>query len=187
MKQGTSIGSASPDIDRMMRYKALASAFSYPEDGFFKIFPNLLSDRDELIAAYDNLFRAGEIWLYCAEYAAENEFQRSNILADVMGFYRAFSVEPSKDRPDSLTAELEFMHYLIFKRLHALKAKTKDAREKAFVCLAAEKKFFKEHLYCPAKEIADRISSRTKDGFYADAGREMSAFLKSEKKYLKEN
>lgn len=181
-----STDSASPEVRRMAKYKALAVAFSYPDESFFKFFPESSSRRNEMPSLYDRLFRASEIWLYTTEYLAKNEFERSRFLADIMGFYRAFRLEPEKDRPDSLAAEFEFMHYLIFKRLHAIQGNVKDAKAKASICFDAEKKFFDEHLYPGAKLIAAKISSRTENNFYADIAKDMMDFLKSEKRYMQE-
>lgn len=171
------------DQERILKYKRFAVAFSYPDDSFFGFFPELSSKREELIAEYDRLFRISSIWLYGTEYLAKNEFQRANLLSDIMGFYKAFGVEPGKVRPDSLSSELEFMHYLIYKRLRALKLKDrKDTRQKQAVCLDCQKKFFSEHLLPAAKRIAEKIIARSKDGFYKEASLEMLNFLKKEKR-----
>lgn len=107
------------------------------------------------------------------------------MLADIMGFYRAFGLEPSKDRPDSLACELEFMHYLVFKRLYALENNDiDDAAEKALVCLDAQKNFFTEHLYSAAKKIAGSIVSQTENTFYLEIAQEMLTFLESEARFL---
>lgn len=182
-----STDSASHELERMAKYKAFAVAFSYPDENFFKFFPQALKEKEELPSLYDRLFRTSEIWLYTAEYVAKNEFERANYLADIMGFYRAFKVEPNKDRPDSLTAEFEFMHYLIFKRIHAIQSKVKDAQGKASICFDAEKKFFDECLYPGVKLIAARVSSQAKNNFYTDIVKDMIDFLKSEKRYLGKN
>lgn len=181
-----STDSVSHELERMAKYKAFAVAFSYPDENFFKFFPQALKEKEELASLYDRLFRTSEIWLYTAEHIAKNEFQRANYLADIMGFYRAFKVEPDKDRPDSLTAEFEFMHYLIFKRIHAIQGKVKDAKGKAAICFDAEKKFFDEHLYPGVKLIAAKIS-QTKNNFYGRTAKDMIDFLKSEKRYLRKD
>ncbi len=163
MKNRTSRGSASPDSRRMTKYKTLALAFSYPTDKALK-------------SEYDRLFRSSEIWLYGAEYAAENEFQRAQALADINGFYKAFGVKPDGDRPDSLSCELEFMHYLIFKQLHA------PDKARAAVCLDAGGKFFAEHLYPAGKRVAEKIISQgAQSGFYREAAEELLEFLESER------
>ena len=173
------------DKKRMLKYKMFAVAFSYPDDRFFALFPRLFSQKEELVLEYDRLFRAHEIWLYGEEYIAKNEFQRAHNLADIMGFYHAFGLEPDKDRPDCLASELEFMHYLIFKRLQATKDRdTPDAAEKAAICLDAQKKFFIEHLYPAAKKFAKAIISRAENNFYSEIARKMLKFLESEEKLL---
>lgn len=147
----------------MLKYKALAAAFSYPEN-------------KELVSEYDRLFRQSEIWLYGAEHIAENEFQRSNLLSDIAGFYKAFGLQTDKDRPDFLVSELEFMYYLIHKELKA------PDEEKASVCRDAARKFFKEHLYPAAKKISKKIISQDKCNFYPARAQELLEFLESEKK-----
>ncbi len=164
--------------ERMLKYKMFAVAFSYPDDKFFELFSDLSSEREEIVSEYDSLFRSNEIWLYCAEYLAENEFQRVQVLSDIMGFYNAFGVEPNGDRPDALTCELEFMHYLVFKSIKA------DTEEKISVCLDAQKKFFNEHLYAPGIKIANSIISKTKNTFYKEIAEELTRFLRDEKEYL---
>lgn len=155
--------------ERMLKYKEFASAFSYP-------------DEEKLRPDYDRLFRAKEIWLYATEHLAKNEFQRANYLSDIMGFYRAFGVEPDRDRPDSLSAELEFMHYVIFKEIRALDRE--DSKEKVYVCVDAQKKFFTEYLYPAAKRIVESIRRQPEKNFYTEKARELLDFLESEKRIL---
>ncbi len=158
-----SVSSVKANRDRMLKYKSLANIFLYP-------------DKKELISEYDHLFRQSEIWLYGAEYMAENEFQRSRILSDIAGFYKAFGLETDKDRPDSLVSELEFMYYLLYKEISA------PDNQKASICQDAQRKFFNEHLYPAAKKISEKIISQAKSGFYLEACQGMLEFLESEKK-----
>lgn len=187
MKSETCTESVSHNEERMLNYKMSAVSFSYPDDTFFKFFPSLRYEKKRLISEYDRLFRAEEIWLYGTEHLAKNEFQRSNYLSDIMGFYQAFGLEPDRDRPDSLTSELEFMHYLIFKRLYAAKGKEgQDAKEKVSIVLSAQKKFFSDHLYPSAKKIIGAILSRGNAFFYKERAEELLEFLESEKRFLTE-
>lgn len=166
---------------RMLKYKTLAVAFSYPDKEFFDFFPELSSDRERLSREYDRLFRVKEIWLYGTEYISEHEFQRSNYLADISGFYKAFGLEVQGDRPDALSSELEFMHYLIFKEIKA------PEEEKAAICLDAQRKFFTEYVHTMAKPIAERIILETTEGFYKNIADEMLDFLKSEEGLYSQN
>ena len=158
---------------------------SYPDNTFFGHFQDLLGEKQSLMAEYDRLFRAGIVWLYGAEHLVENEFQRANILSDIMGFYTAFGLEPDKERPDSITCELEFMYGLIFKadRVHQ-DLVAENAEDKIDVCRDAEKKFFTEHLEPAAKLIAKKIISESKNSFYKKSAKELLAFLRSEKRHF---
>ena len=172
--------------DRMYQYRIFAAAFSYPDDCFFDHFPDLLGDKQSIMAEYDRLFRAGVVWLYGAEHLVENEFQRANLLSDIMGFYTAFGLEPDKERPDSITCEMEFMYGLIFKADRISQGLVTDNPDKKInVCRDAEKKFFIEHLEPAAKLIAKKIISESKNIFYKQSAKELLTFLQSEKRHFK--
>jgi TorA maturation chaperone TorD len=169
----------------MLKYKFFAVAFSYPDEEFFKLFPYLIQEKERLVSEYDRLFRAQEIWLYGTEYLARSEFQKSNYLADIMGFYKAFGVEPRSDRADSLSSELEFMHYLIFKMIHIRReARQSEACAKEWICRDAQKKFFREYLQPAAKNIAAAILDKTENGFYRWISEEMVDFIRKEENLL---
>ncbi|MHC4120937.1 MAG: TorD/DmsD family molecular chaperone [Planctomycetota bacterium] len=172
------------DKERMLGYKAWAAAFSYPDDAFFAHLPQLAEQRQSLVGEYDRLFRAGLVWLYGAEHLVKNEFQRANLLSDIMGFYTAFGLEPDLERPDSITCEMDFMHYLIFKRDRLGSGAVDDARDKADICRDAEKKFFIEHLEPAATPIAREILAQTKHPFYKQAAEGLLEFLSCEREHF---
>lgn len=165
--------------ERLSKYKSLAVAFSYPKGAFFDFFPEASGERESLVREYDRLFRMKEVWLYGTEYISEHEFQRSNYLADISGFYKAFGVEIHSDRPDSLEALLEFMHYLIYKEINA------PSSEKAQICVDAQKKFFNEYAGPMARAIAEKVIAQTQVSFYKTVSLEMCEFLAEEEKILK--
>lgn len=173
--------SASPDQIRLQKYRMLSKAFSYPDDRFFKYFDKLEKERQEIVADYDILFRNMGIWLYTTEYTGKGEFQKSQHLSDIMGFYKAFGVEPENERPDSLSTELEFMYYLIHKKTQALKSPLEQGKENIFICQDAGRKFFNEHLYPGARAILKKLKSRKENSFYNDAANELEEFLETEK------
>lgn len=160
------------DRQRLLKYKAFALAFSYPQD-------------EESQLVYDRLFRKLALWLDTVEYIAENEFQRVNYLSDIQGFYTAFGLKPEKARPDFLVNELEFMHYLIFKEGYASKSSLEDAEERAKICSDAQKEFFHTYLYPAAKIIAQKIITQSQESFYTGIAKNFLVFLEEERENLK--
>jgi TorA maturation chaperone TorD len=102
----------------------------------------------------------------CPPYEGSYEtdpFRQARELADVSGFYRAFGAEPSgpaAERPDHAGCELEFLSFLVSRRLAAEAAG--DAGDAA-VCLAAEDAFLRDHLgkWLPAfcRDLGERAQS----------------------------
>lgn len=172
--------SVSRERDRMNEYAYFAQAYAYPDDRFFEVFPQLTDTRNEIQVEYDRLFRNGGLWLYTSEYTAKGHFQKSNSLADIMGFYRAFGLKIEGERPDALNVEFEFMHYLVFKWLRAVEQRLEDWEEKITVCREAQAKFFSEHLYPGSRAVADRILAGQVGKFYPEITRELISFLDQE-------
>lgn len=168
---------------RMLTYKKFSIGFSYPDDSFFEYFKDDDFDLEKLKLSYDDLFRANNIWLYCEEYNVSHSFQRANNLSDIMGFYKAFGLQLENERADSFSIELEFLHFLIFKKLYAFKIED-DSIDKAMICLDAEEKFFNEYLYPAACKISNAILENGKDSFYTKISNELLEFLKFEKNYF---
>lgn len=184
MKNTTLPASVSRDRERQAAYKTLSLLFAYPDDAFFNNFPQFKKDRKKLITEYDVLFRNKGIWLYSSEYTAKEVFQKSNQMSDIAGFYRAFGLELDEERPDALTIELEFMHYIIFKSIYAVEKDLPDAHEKRLICIEAQKKFFNEHLYPGARTIAEKINAEKDEFLYKEFSRRMLDLLEDEKAYL---
>ena len=108
-----------------------------------------------LRAEYDRVFGLvvpKECPPYETEYHPTQEtFVRSQQMADIAGFYRAFGIEPaqsSPERPDHLALELEFMAFLLTKKRLALAAVELDpeAAEQVSICDRAQRDFFRDHL-----------------------------------------
>src|SRR5262245_45700315 len=86
-----------------------------------------------LRAEHDRVFGlvpARECPPYETEYHPSSEtFFRSQQLADVAGFYRAFALDTSRaepERPDHVALELEFMAFLLLKKRLALTSGAPD-------------------------------------------------------------
>jgi TorA maturation chaperone TorD len=91
---------------------------------------------------------------------------RSQRMADIAGFYRAFGVEPGRDAPervDHLACELEFLAWLVAKELHAREQQGDEWTERSETCRDAQRDFLAEHVawWVPAfsRALGDRARS----------------------------
>ncbi len=140
---------------------------------------------DKLQQAYIHLFDPVHgPFPYEVEHRKGHEFAKAQIMADIMGFYRAFGVEPSTDRADHIGAELEFMHLLTLKEAHALKAGQSD---KAQLCRDAQQKFLREHLLTWHLTLIKVIRAKLGDDsfiFYRHLVDVFELFTTTEKEHL---
>ena len=115
---------------------------------------------------------------YEAEYGQSHIFQKSQNLADIAGFYRAFGQELApdlNDRLDHIGVELEFMHVLCLKEAYAL-AKG-HPEEQLAVCREAQAKFLEEHLGQWAFGFVQKLEKGTGSTLYGLIGQLLMAFL----------
>lgn len=115
---------------------------------------------------------------YETEYCPnEDTFYRSQQLADVSGFYRAFGLQVSaglRERPDYLPLELEFEAFLLMK---ARVAEASGGLEQVQVCRAARGAFFRDHLSWWAPSFALGVRRKAAGGLYYEAARVLAALL----------
>jgi len=127
---------------------------------------------------------------YETEYhRVEDVFFRSQQMADVAGFYRAFGLEPttvSRERPDHLALELEFEAFLLLKKRLALEysGDHSGAAERASVCQSARETFFREHLSWWVPTFALGLRAKAQCGLYAELSRLLAAFIPIERQLL---
>ena len=148
---------------------------------------------DELRAEYDRVFGlvvSRECPPYETEYHPSSEtFFRSQQLADIAGFYRAFGLDPAKkrpERPDHIALELEFMAFLLMKKRIAQEsvAGDPDATEHASVCDDAQRNFFRDHLAWWLPAFAMGLRRRAGHGLYAELARVLAALVPVEGRRL---
>lgn len=84
-----------------------------------------------------------------------------------------------KDPPDHITAELEFMHYLIFKEIEAL---SKSEKESAADFIQKQQSFLEDHLMKWVPTFAGNIIEHAATRFYQNLAKATEMFL--EKNYL---
>lgn len=113
------------------------------------------------------------------------DFQRSHNLADISGFYHAFGLiqnEEFPERNDHLMLELEFMASLIGLECSAVDLKNEPS-ENAKLSRNAQKCFLEQHLSWWVPTFAKGLSKEHPEGFYAAAGKFLTAFLPAERAF----
>lgn len=152
------------------------------------LFGEWLVDPESAVAEYARVFGfAGsrECSPYETEYHPNEEvFFRSQQMADVAGFYRAFglNVSPERhDRVDHITLELEFAAFLLMKKRLANRGEFDGA---ATVVQEARKSFLKDHLSWWAPSFSIALRRKAGGGFYAAAADVLSALLPLERHRL---
>lgn len=127
---------------------------------------------------------------YETEFFPNSEpFFRSQQMADIAGFYRAFELQPSnftRERPDHAALELEFMAFVLFKRRLAVDGNPgdADARNAVEVCDDVLLKFFESHVDWWLPALGRLLEVRDPGGFYGLLGRFLAAFLAGERQWL---
>jgi TorA maturation chaperone TorD len=123
---------------------------------------------------------------YETEYCTNRETAyRSQQMADIAGFYRAFGQTPSADHPervDHLSLEAEFLHSLIGLEIYARQT-LRDA-DRADLCRKAQRDFFAAHLGWWLAAFGIRVQRRMRDGFFADFGAFLRSFVPFERAAL---
>ncbi len=115
-------------------------------------------------------------------YSAKHLFQEVQELADIAGFYRAFGLEMNGERPDDLSAELEFCYLLALKEGLA---RERRLRTEQSVCRDAHRAFVREHLGRWADNIGRRLLALAPETAYAAFGRLLSEFVTAEIDFLR--
>ena len=119
---------------------------------------------------------------YALEHLKNSDvFFRTQKLADLNGFYKAFGMEvKSIERADHISTQTEFLSYLLLKeRL----AERDGLIEEMGVCRDAFDQFQKNHFMDWAGMFSGNLATHVDSGFYPLTGRFLSISLETEKYY----
>jgi TorA maturation chaperone TorD len=155
------------------------------------VLAKLPSTAEDLNAEFERVFGllvSSDCPPYETEYVnSKFTFQRSNGLADVAGFYRAFGLEPSArypERHDHIVLELEFMAHLSGLAHLAETSEDPSQEDRLDVCRRAQRRFLGEHLAWWAPAFAMLLARRAGTGFYEAVARFLSAWIPAERANL---
>jgi TorA maturation chaperone TorD len=193
------------ESSRITAFRLLSDCFFLPEPGLSEKLENLefnmthvsepavklvQSMRTELEASADleplkvdfsKLF-VGPYKLFAAPYGSvylegERKMMGDSTL-DVRNRYREAGLDTAetfKDAPDHISAELEFMYYLIFKEIEAF---SNADVETAMNFVQKQKSFLEDHLMAWVPEFAGNIIEYAESPFYQNLAKATEAFLK---------
>ena len=145
--------------------------------------------REELVEQHQRLFGlliAKTAPPYETEYCHSTlTFYRSQQLADIAGFYRAFGLEQSRGEPerqDHIAVELEFMAHLIERERFA--TSNPELQEKAALCREAQRKFFEAHLAWWTPAFAQLMARGAPEGLFPAVAGALASFIACERNTL---
>jgi len=125
------------------------------------------AELEAIRAEYTRLFLTG---LVCphheSDYIGESVFRKSDLVADLSGFYSAFglNLSPSaKMQADYIGTELEFAGMLALKELYARRTGKSNEAE---ICQTARKKFLQDHLGRWAIAFGQKLKEQSDSPFY---------------------
>jgi len=138
---------------------------------------------EELKVEYARLFVGPYTLLappYGSVYLEPERRIMGNSTMDVINRYRQSGLvvaDDFKDAPDHIAAELEFMHFLIFK---AVEAAGQDDGDQVVASLINQQSFLEIHLGAWVHEFADKVIQNAAISFYRNLARATETFIKDD-------
>jgi TorA maturation chaperone TorD len=151
----------------------------------FARLPKSASELNELYEANFGLLGGSKCPPYEIEYVPSKfTFQRSNMLADIAGFYSAFGLQTSSsnpDRPDHVVMEFEFLAQLLQLHLQTVEGSGLESPTQAAICQGAAERFLKEHVVWWLPAFAKVLARQNPGGFYEAVAHFLAAFVAAER------
>ncbi len=114
---------------------------------------------------------------YGSVYLENERKMMGDSTLDVRSRYREAGLDTAKnfkDAPDHISAELEFMYYLIFKEIEAF---ADSDTETAMDFIQRQKSFLEDHLMAWVPEFANSIIENAENPFYPNLAKATETFL----------
>ena len=147
--------------------------------------PSSAGEFNELYEAKFGLLGGSKCPPYETEYVPSKLiFQRSNMLADIAGFYSAFGLQPSSsnpDRPDHVAIECEFLAQLLHLQWLAIQDAGPAAQAQAEICQDALRRFLDEHAAWWLPAFAKLLGHQDSGGFHEAIGQFLAALIAVER------
>jgi TorA maturation chaperone TorD len=135
--------------------------------------------RNEFVNVFGHTL-SKQIAPYALEHLKNSDvFFRTQKLADLNGFYKAFGMEvESIERADHISTQTEFLSFLLLKELLAL---TNELDEEKEICETAFIDFNQNHFSDWAKMFAGNLADKINGDFYNLSGKFLHTFIDCEK------
>lgn len=151
----------------------------------FSRLPSSAEKLNELYEANFGLLGGSKCPPYETEYVPSKfTFQRSNLLADIAGFYNAFGLQTSSsspDRPDHVALECEFVAQLLQLQFQASEGSGPESTAQAEICQDAIHRFLKEHFAWWLPAFAKLLARQDPGGFYEAVAHFLAALVAAER------
>ena len=139
------------------------------------------SDMEALTVDFAKLF-VGPYELFAAPYGSVYLDDQRKVMGDstldVKNRYREAGLDTAKnfkDAPDHIAAELEFMHYLIFKEIEAF---SNSDGQTAINFIHKQKSFLEDHLMAWVPQFTANIVEHAETVFYQNLAKATETFIK---------
>jgi TorA maturation chaperone TorD len=147
----------------------------------FARLPKSAAELNDLYEANFGLLGGSKCPPYETEYVPHKFiFQRSHMLADVAGFYRAFGLQTSStapERPDHIALECEFLAQVCYLQGEAAQGSTAEAAAQAEICQHTVQRFLSEHFVWWAPALARLLGHQDPGGFYEAVAQFLAALV----------
>lgn len=134
-------------------------------------------DDEQLEATYQRSFTLSyseDCPMYETAFSARHLFQQTQQLADLAGFYKAFGVVATENRPDHISLELEFCYLLAVKEATALAI---NDEERVDICRDAQRSFLRDHLARWAPLFSGRVEVTAAGTLFSAAAKLLRIFV----------